>query len=1518
MKIYLYLNDKIIKFNLPLQIIGSFSFDEFNDESTKLINIEAKNNNWYLYATDDVKIISNGNSVNELPLVENEFYVLRRNKKEYLMSTAPINDKSFKLYSYDKNIDLQIGNSDSLNFRYNINFINSLAFKIYINHDRIILEKENYPLYINNKIIINRTHYIKIGDELTFYGLHMIFLSDFVLINNPDNKINILATTNLKLYDIPTGDAYKTIEISDEDLYQKEDYFFKAPRIRRTIEPKIIDLDAPPRKDENNAMPLILTLGPMLTMGLMSLVMLINIIDSLYTKETIIEKAWPQLITSIIMLATTLLWPLITNYYNKKIQAKKEKITISKYNQYLKGKKQELMKEKELQSEILKENLISIEECLNIIKTRNINFWEKRIDQNDFLVARVGHGNELLNAKINFPKEGFTIEENELRIQSEKLIKDCKYIENVPIGYSFYQNKVTAIMGNLIKSVYFTNNILLQLLTFYSYEDLKLVVFTSKDNEENWDYIKYLNHNFNNSKTFRFFSSDIETAKTLAEVLNQEVTNRLSMANEKKIAFFKPYYLIIIDDYDLVKRYSFIKTLTETELNIGFSIIITENKLSSLPSKCSNFIFLKDNASIIIKNSYEKQEKQIFYDEVNYTLNMMNISRILANIPIEFEETAKSLPDAISFLEMENIGKVEQLNILNRWHINDPTKSLKAEIGIDEQNELMYLDLHEKFHGPHGLIAGMTGSGKSEFIITYILSMAINYSPDDVSFVLIDYKGGGLAFAFENKLTKMRLPHLAGTITNLDKAEMDRTLVSIESEVKRRQNEFNTVRDSLGESTIDIYKYQKLYKEGKIANPIPHLFIICDEFAELKTQQPDFMDNLISIARIGRSLGIHLILATQKPSGIVNAQIWSNSKFHICLKVQDAADSNEMLKKPDAANLKQTGRFYMQVGYDEFFALGQSAWCGAKYFPSDKIAKQIDKSISIVDDNALITKNIESATKKVIETGGEQISAIMEEIIKASNKTAKRSKQLWLENIPAIITTPTLINKYQYQKNPQNMEIIIGEYDAPEEQRQGLLTYNFLTDGNTAIYGNDSSETDMLLNIIVYNSIKNYTPREINFYIIDYGSQSLRKFENAPHIGGIVLQSEDEEYFNCLKLIKEEIKRRKEILADFGGNYLNYISSNKGELPLKVIIINNYDSVKETDTNLYETMPELVRDSERYGIIFILTATGITSISTKVLQSVLNKYTFKLKDPSDYLTVFNCKKNLLPRDIIGRGVFKENDVLHEFQTASIIEDESKLNEFINEEIKLINANSKEKAFKIPVLPDQVTYDLIKDNIKNISEVPIGITKKDLKISTIDLTNRIGTIITSNKLEYMNNFARSFIQVLATIPDTRIIIIDPEKELGYPPNTKNYYTEKMLDVINALINYLNKEINQNSKTNSIIIFYSFDNILTKIDDISKFEVLINLLKKLENKSIIIFDDFIRIKKYTMENWFRDYFSTRDGLFIGKGAGEQNLLKITTYSKILNEEYKNNMGFNIMKASYDLIKLIEFEKNDEDDE
>ena len=194
---------------------------------------------------------------------------------------------------------------------------------------------------------------------------------------------------------------------------------------------------------------------------------------------------------------------------------------------------------------------------------------------------------------------------------------------------------------------------------------------------------------------------------------------------------------------------------------------------------------------------------------------------------------------------------------------------MAAPLGVNAKDEIVTLDLHEKFHGPHGLVAGTTGSGKSEILQSYILSAATIFHPYEIGFVIIDFKGGGMVNQFRN------LPHLIGAITNIDGNEVQRSLKSIKAELMKRQNLFAQA----GVNHID--KYIELYKEKKVQTALPHLVIIVDEFAELKAEQPDFMKELISAARIGRSLGVHLILATQKPSGVVDGHIWSNSKFKL-------------------------------------------------------------------------------------------------------------------------------------------------------------------------------------------------------------------------------------------------------------------------------------------------------------------------------------------------------------------------------------------------------------------------------------------------------------------------------------------------------------------------------------------------------------------------------------------------------------------------------------------------------------
>ena len=1511
MNISLFLENELLEFKIPQIISGEYNFDYDDKEESKLINIKAKDGKWYLYSTTNTSIIDNGIRKEEIELKKNTYYKLKRNNKEYIISATNIEIKTH-IYKYDDSLNIIMGNSNNCNIKLKTDFINSPIFKLYVQENKLILEQLiNTSIYINKVKTFNQYNELKNEDIIDYYNLKIYCLKKLLLISSP-YEITEINEQNAKIEKYLENNIEsnnKKDEIKDVDLYTEDSYFSKSPVLRRFIEQKKIKVEASPKEENNSESPLLLTLAPMLTMAITSITTLTNTIVKLNSGEADIKNSWPQLVTGTAMMLSSLVWPLVTKLYDKHKKENQKQEIKEKYTKYLMEKEKEFAKEKKEQQEILIETYIPLNKVIEQIEKKGLLFWNKRTDQNDFLKVRVGIGNEKLDVDIDYNKEEFSIDESELRDMADNLIEKYKYIPNVPISYDLYKDNIVAIMGKNTQVTAFTNNILLQLLAFYDYEELKIVVITNKENESNWEYLKYVPHTFTNDKKIRFFGTTDNSIKSISDYLRIEALNRKN-SNTEDVP--KPYYIIISDDMDKIKNEEFVTEITESKDNLGFSLIILENKLSKMPSKCNNFISLTGQRFSILKNKENQQEIINFTDEINYDIDKMKLAKIMANIPIEFQEGVSQLPEKISFLEMEKVGNINQLNILNRWNTNDPISSLKAEVGVGDNNDLIYLDLHEKYHGPHGLIAGTTGSGKSEFIITYVLSLAINYSPDYVSFILIDYKGGGLAGAFENKLTGVRLPHLAGTITNLDKAEMDRTLVSIDSEAKRRQKLFNEARDKLNESTMDIYKYQQFYKDGKLEEALPHLFIISDEFAELKAQQPEFMDNLISIARIGRSLGVHLILATQKPSGVVNDQIWSNTKFRVCLKVASEADSKEMLKRPEAAHITEAGRFFLQVGMDEIFEQGQSGYCGAKYYPSDKIVKEVDKSVCLINDLGSTIKKAKIKDQISKKSQGEQLQNILKEIISIANKENLKSKKLWLDNIPPIILVDELIKKYNITKE-KLPETIIGEYDYPEKQEQGLLKYNYLEDGNLLIYGLDSEDKEMLLKTIIYSTAKNYTAEEINMYIIDYGSESLRIFEKLPQVGGMVYAGDEERFNNLLKLIKEEIKKRKRILADFGGEYKNYIKNNKEseKMPVISIIINNLSGINEAYNDFsYDVLPSLCRDSERYGIIFIVVGTNEPSINQKLAQNYENKFAFRLKEQIDFKSLFASKKNITLREEIGRGIYKTDDI-HEFQTASIVEKQEELNDkilnFIEEQVN----KNKIKAKPIPAFPRVVRYENIQEKINDLKNIPIGIRKSDLEIETYDLTETMGLLICTNKIDYAKIFSLSLIILLQSYSNNITMVIDAGKNIEESQKyCKNYYNNNFDDVNKMIVDYISK---LNDK-NLIIVIYGVDKYVNKLEEY-KIDKLLKELNKTEQVKIIIIEENNKIKNYVFTDWFKS-ICLGDGIWIGNGVQDQQILKTGTYNKELSKLVSMSIGYKVYSSMTSQIKLIDFITPDKD--
>jgi len=1521
MKLYLADEEKLNIFDLPEKISESFLFS-YIPNSTNIevfFNIYSKDNNWYLKNTEDIKV--NDSNLD----VKLEKYCC------YAIKIKGIVDRLFYLYTYESYnnnyIDLNIKDSNNITIGcsendtiINPNGITS-PHQITILEDNGVLYIEHNNesksnSYVNNRILTKQI--LKLGDTIFIDNLRIIYMHTFIRVFIPNNSISYKLNA-IEFIEV-NNNQYLNYNPGENDipLYKDSEFFSPKNRLTMTYDEEEVIIDPPTQKESKEDLPAILSYGTGMTIAVSAVFTAYrNIIG--FQKGTVTKTELSiSIITASVMLFCSFLVPKLSKIYNKRRAKKRDKYREEKYTKYLTQKNNEINKILKYESDSLYDNNPSSLECYENITGVKNRLFERQITHSDFLTLRVGLGNIESSVKVKAPEEKFTLDEDPLIKASKNILENSKTLVNVPITISLVENFLASIICNLEESEDYLNGIMLQLLCLHNPKDLKIVFLTSKKNSLKWDYLKLVPHIYSDDKSMRYYAENEEEAKKILNEIEylynerkSEIKNSNNELNEeldKKDYYksFSPYYIIITDNYKKYKNIEFLKKFLSFTKNIGFSLLIFDDVVKNLPNECNKYTYVTNKDSCIFESEYVKSTQTNFKTELFKDLDMYRVARELSNVPIQKLNEIYSFPSIVTFLEMYNVGNIEQLNILNKWNTSNPITTLSCPIGVTKSGELFKLDLHEKAHGPHGLIAGSTGSGKSEFIISFVLSMAVNYHPHEVQFVLIDYKGGGLAGAFENKESGIRIPHLAGTITNLDVSEMNRTLVSINSELKRRQKKFNEVRDKLGESTIDIYKYQKYYREGLIDEPIAHLFIISDEFAELKQQQPEFMDELISTARIGRSLGVHLILATQKPSGVVNDQIWSNSRFKVCLKVQTKSDSMEMLKRPEAASIKETGRFYLQVGYDELFEIGQSAWTGAQYIPTEKVVKKVDDSISFINNTGDIIKSINNINNPALvnKNNGDQLTSIVKYLntISINNKITK--KQLWLESIPSKIYLSNTIKKYNYVAKPFIIEAVIGEYDDPSNQKQNILKFDLTNTGNVLVYGIPGSGKENLLTTIITSICINHSTNEVNLYILDFGAETLSKFKDFPQVGDVVFINDIERITALYNLLVKEVNKRKTLFADYLGSYTNYIKTSGKTLPNIVCIIHQFETMNEMLNPLIDKFSSLFKDGPNLGISFIVTNSLSTGIRLKYLQLFPNKLALKLAEHYDYRITVEAPRGLIPANHFGRGIVKLDRAL-EFQTA-YVSNPNEITNSIIEICKKIKNTKMKNAPKIPSMPDFFTVDKLINIKYDLSSIPVGISKNKLSTCTFDFSVNYVPVLSSNLSDNIH-FIYGLIELLKQIPNTKIRIIDV---LGLYENYQGIkvYNNDFDTIIKQIrIETLDDKKNDYENIFIIIGLGAFKNNVPEKTQ-RTFNFVYDKINEYKKNRFIIYDDYNSYKSLETESWYIKNIDKTSGIWLGENAANQLSIKMPNLTLEERKTTFNQIGFIVKNSSHTIIRYV----------
>ncbi|MFP7201394.1 type VII secretion protein EssC [Lysinibacillus halotolerans] len=1516
---------------LPEKVTGQYWIYD-NANTKELISIEASSKQeWILKSNKNYSILdSKGSRIKNTILSPLSIYNLsvKEDTDKTFIFTEPntLDRQEFTKLLVDRDMEITFGRSEQNDLVLDNRFVSGAHFKLSLHKDQWRIKDLNSTngTYVNGERVTEKD--LNFGDLIYVMGFKIIVGSCFIACNNPDGSLHIKSPL-LQRFE---PQEIEEINEEDEEVENIEpDYFYRSPRFKRDIEKPVFKVDSPPPNAIGEEMPIMLVIGPSVTMGMASMATALFAINNAMANGNI-AAATPAIIMSCSMLIGTILWPILSKKYDAKRRRKKEKKRQEKYKKYLDHFATIFKDECDRQSAILHENIVTVDDCIGRIENRGRNLWERDFGQDDFLKLRVGLGQEELNAEIKFAEKKFSIEDDNLQEELYTLCEEPKILENVPKTISLYEDRFAGVIGERERSIEFAKGLIFQLASLYSYDELKMVFVYEKDEEEIFKFTKWLPHVWNNERSFRFIACDKNEMKELSAYLEKEIEYR-KQANDSEIEEVKPYYVIFSMSKELAKRGEMFKQLFEEKRQIMMSVVTFYDELKHLPKECTKVVELKNNKGYLFDKNDISGKVVEFEPDIDVKADVEKLSIQLANIPLDISDGRFNLPKVITFLELFGVGKVEHLNSLTRWKENDPTKSLQAEIGVDTLGETFMLDLHEKFHGPHGLVAGMTGSGKSEFIISYILSLAVNYHPNEVAFILIDYKGGGMAKSFEN------LPHTAGIITNLDGAAIKRSLVSIESELKRRQAIFAQASKQVGESNIDIYKYQRLYREGVVNEPLQHLFIISDEFAELKTQQPEFMAQLVSAARIGRSLGVHLILATQKPSGVVDDQIWSNSRFRVSLKVQDKADSMDMLKRPEAAELKDTGRFYLQVGYNELFELGQSAWAGAPYYPSDKIVVEKDNSIVVIDRNGRPLREGKYDKKKALNSNPKkQLDVITQYLNKIADEENIKIRQLWLEPIPSMILLDALMEKYPQPKTSIALNPLIGEYDDPENQKQDVLRLPLTQEGNVVVYGAAGSGKTTFINTMVTSLMKEHTPDEVNIYLLDFASETLRAFESAPHVGDVIYAHEGEKVSNLFRMLKLEVSNRKKMFADYGGDQASYIRLTGNKVPSIVVAINNFSAFTELFEEKEEAVAYLSREGMKYGIYFVLTALSANSVRFRLLQNFKQQIALQLNDENDYTMIVGKTGGLVPSKHKGRGLIKL-DKVYEFQVAHITEENIPYPFIVNMCTEAQKAWGKPGAKRIPILPKNVDIEFLSNYIsaENTLNLPVGVEKSSLNVTHYPFNKFYINLVLSNG-EGSNIFGKELAQFIGQKTTLPIEVIDFKRELEVmdSPHIIRYESleacKQAINELFSLVLYRNNTYKDALESGTeiepfeqrVYMIQSVTALKSQLtgEDAKKLELILEKGNVKYNITIILVEQSKNLSSITFEQWFKQNVSLTDAIWVGSGITDQFKLEIKNVNAEMRADIDmtDEFGYVVRNGKATKVKLLNPIKEEEFDE
>lgn len=1073
--------------------------------------------------------------------------------------------------------------------------------------------------YVNDRL--REACRLKKGDVLKL-GRYRLRFGDKLCVENADARV---------VFHVPAAEA------TPADRFEKRPYpwFSRAPRIQRELPPLYLRIESAP------------SIGEKPTMGMGGIALS------------------PQL------LALSLGMQALRYGLGRRKYSKQEKLRAEVYANYLAGIEAQLQQHADLQR--AHEELLhpSAADCMKLPEGPSLNLWSRHPGDKDFLTLRLGVGKVPAAARVELPQLRLQLKEEELDRVPEQLAEKYAVVDKVPLYADLMQDGSCGLVGPRECMISVARSMIAQLAALHSYEEVKIVALFSEQEKAEWSWMRWLPHVFSEERTVRYIGCGAE-AKTVLQSLEPMIKQRMEQKNQWSFgaqAANLPHYVFLVADPSLLHRTAVGTALMANQPELGISGIFLGQTTADFPHSVKHILELSGSPVLMQMCLKTGAGEKRLLSEENYILKTQydRFARAMAPIRLlDGQAKKQGIPASVGLLEGLGIRNPEQLEIGDYWENTACEKSLAVPIGIKSGGERFYFNIHEKGDGPHGMVAGASGSGKSQMAQAWIMSMALQFSPEDVNFVLVDFKGKSLIQPL------LELPHLAGTISNLDK-DIARSFAAMESELDRRQQRLAEYK------CTDIIEYHKKRRLNPQMPAMPYIFLIIDEFAELKQQFPDFTKPLEHLYRGGRSLGMCVIVMTQSPSGIVTEQMRNNARFRWCLSVMSESDSREMLGTTEGASIRIPGRAYVRAG--DTYELIQSFFAGMPYQAQREKKTEMNSHVYAVALNGERAEKTDGA-KKPAYTGKTELDVLLAVICDYCRRSQiSPAKRLWEKELPERVDLYSLKGqgqpwteekgwlsscsqetagrteaKFDSRSAATGPGAVLGLVDDPFHQRQFPLYHDFWKQGHLAVYGMPVSGRTTFLQTLLVSLCSRYTPEEVQLYLIDIGGFGLRAMETFPHVGAAAGDDEPEVMEKIAGLFRTEITRRKKLFRNVGvGSPAAYAETTGKALPTLLLMVDNLNQMGHQFPEFMNFLIQLSKEGASYGVYLVCSFTGTNGVPYQLEPNIKTRIALQLAEKNEYTGVVGKLNQPGISSQMGRGFVKGADGPLMFQTAIAFE-----------------------------------------------------------------------------------------------------------------------------------------------------------------------------------------------------------------------------------------------------------------------